>query len=78
MFLNGLSIRGGTDPAFVRAQSSAPEIVAPVIPDFLISDGTVTGILNFAILGVGEAILSASQPDGFISVTDSSIAVQIF
>lgn len=76
--LTGLSIRGGTDPAFVRAQSSAPDVIATAPPDPILSEGDKTGRLKYRVNAVGEAVLSVAQPAGFVSVPESSLRVRVY
>lgn len=74
---SGLSIRGGTDPAFVRARSSDSSIIEPVAPDALVNEGDATAGLNFRVKAAGDAILTAAQPEGFVEVPDSSLRVHV-
>ena len=73
-----LSIRGGTDPAFVQAQSSDTSIAQPLPPDALVSEGDSAASLNFHVNATGDATLSASQPSSFIAVPDSSLRTHVF
>jgi hypothetical protein len=78
IWASGLSIRGGTDPAFIRARSSDPAVIEAAPPDALVSDGDTIGKLKFHVNMTGDAVLSASQPEGFISVSDSSFRAHVF
>lgn len=73
-----LSIRGGSDPTFVRAQSSDATIVQPAPPDAILSEGDTSAVLQFHANATGDVRLSATQPTGFISVPDSSLQMHIF
>ncbi|WP_321475085.1 hypothetical protein [uncultured Paludibaculum sp.] len=75
---SGLSIRGGTDPAFVRAKSSDSSVVEPVAPDALVSEGDATAALNFRVNAAGDAELTVLQPEGFIEVPESSLHVHVY
>lgn len=75
---SGLSIRGGTDPAFVGAKSSDSSVVEPAAPDALVSEADTAGRLNFRVKTTGEAMLSAMQPEGFTEVPESSLRVRVF
>ncbi|MGC4048886.1 MAG: hypothetical protein QM757_05110 [Paludibaculum sp.] len=74
---SNLSIRGGTDPAFLRAKSSDSSVVEPVAPDAIVSEGDTIARLNFRVKSAGEAVLTALQPDGFVEVPDSSLRVHV-
>lgn len=74
---SNLSIRGGTDPAFLRAKSSDSSVVEPVAPDAIVSEGDTIARLNFRVKSAGEALLTALQPDGFVEVPDSSLRVHV-
>lgn len=74
---SGLSIRGGTDPAFVRAKSSDSSILEPAAPDALVSEGDSIARLQFRVKAAGDAILTASQPEGFVEVPDSGLRVHV-
>ncbi|QOY89407.1 DUF7948 domain-containing protein [Paludibaculum fermentans] len=75
---SGLSIRGGTDPAFVRARTSDSSVVQPVPPDALVSEGDASAPLNFQVKATGDAVLTVTQPEGFVEVPESSLRVHVF
>jgi hypothetical protein len=75
---SNLSIRGGSDPVFVRGQTSDASIVQTVPPDAIVSESDKSAVLNFHAHAVGSAILSATQPTGFIAVPDSSLRTNVF
>src|SRR5581483_1417264 len=75
---SGLSIRGGSDPVFVRAQTSDATIVQTALPDAIVSEGDTSAVLKFHVNATGDVVLSATQPDGFITVPDSSLRMHVF
>jgi hypothetical protein len=75
---SALSIRGGSDPVFVRAQTSDASIAQTAPPDAIVSEGDTSAALKFHANAVGDVILSATQPDGFISVPDSTLQTHVF
>jgi hypothetical protein len=78
MWNSQLTVRGGADPVFIRAQSSDPGIVETAPPDAILNEGDSNVTLNFVAKASGSASLSASQPAGFVSVPDSSLRVRVF
>ncbi|MBS1830781.1 MAG: hypothetical protein JST93_36125 [Acidobacteria bacterium] len=73
-----VTIRGGTDPFFLRRESSDPAIVSPLPPDIIFNEGDSSGQFTFRATAEGLATLRAIQPEGFISVPDASLRVRVF
>jgi hypothetical protein len=78
LWTSGLAIRGGADPFFVQAQSTDATVVQPVPPDALMDQAIGDTRLSFRVAGNGDVLLSASQPDSFVTVPDASLKVHVF
>jgi len=73
-----LSIRGGSDPFFLRTESSDTSVVAPVPPDALLNEGDSGAGFTVRLKAHGSAMVNVIQPDGFVPVPTSGLAVSVF
>jgi len=73
-----VSIRGGTDPFFLRRESSDAAIVNPLPPDIIFNEGDSSSQFNFRANSEGVATIRAIQPEGFVSVPDAALRVRVF
>ena len=72
------SVRGASDPFFLRTESSNPEVVVPPAAGVLINEGDSGASFQVQLKSAGSAVVNVVQPDGFVAVPASSLAVNVF
>ncbi|MBL8179277.1 MAG: hypothetical protein JNK48_31660 [Bryobacterales bacterium] len=73
-----VAIRGGTDPFFLRRESSDAAIVTTLAPDAIFNEGESAKEFTFRAVAEGLATIRAIQPEGFVNVPDAGLRVRVF
>ncbi len=73
----GLALRAGIDPFFLKPASSNDAVAAPLSPNPLFNEFDRERPVNFKINGKGSAVISVDQPAGFFAAPSAGLRLTV-